>query len=388
MISEKIVKAILANKERYLNGNYGELAAKFGVNYDQVRWAARMLRKGDDLKTDDGPTDFTAEMSKRAENAALKSCNRKYESLLAEYQKLNELYDNALLIKHETSVSIPKILAHAKEKEEAVAIVQYSDWHVEELIEKTTTQGLNQFNPEIAALRAKKLATNTIKLVRKERQDVKISNLILCLGGDFINNYLHEHDVQMNTMSPIEATLFAKSLLKEALLTLATHGKFDRITVLCVRGNHPRLTKRMQSSNDYKMNLEAVLYYMLKQELNDSVFDFHIPESEMGYLEAYNKTIRYFHGHQIRFQGGIGGITIPLHKAIMRWDDTHKADFNLMHHYHQLSMPVKTVSINGSLCGYNSYALSNGFKYEPPLQSFQILDKNRGFTVRTPIFCE
>lgn len=387
MNTQKIADAIRKSKGWYLNGNYAELAEKLGVSYEQVRHQARRIR-AEQPKEEEPASDLPAEMRKRADNAAIKSCNRKYELLLQEHQRLNELYDNALLIKEPTKVTVPKIIASTKQKQEAVAIVQFSDWHVEELIEKSTTQGLNQYNPQIAAARSRKLTLNTLKLVEKERQDVKIDNLVLCLGGDFINNYLHEHDVQMNTMAPIEAVLYVKSLLKESLLTIASHGKFKCITLLCVRGNHSRLTKKMQTSNDYKMNLETILYYMLKSELSDSVFDFHIPESEMGYIEIYGKSIRYFHGHQIRFQGGIGGITIPLHKAIMRWDDTRRADFNLMHHYHQLGMPVKTVSINGSLCGYNSYALSNGFKYEPPLQSFQILDKDRGFTVRTPIFCE
>jgi len=207
-------------------------------------------------------------------------------------------------------------------------------------------------------------------------------------NGDFINNFLHEHDVQMNYMHPIEAAVFAKTLLVKSLRTLAEYGNFKRIIVQCIRGNHGRLTKRMQSGNDYKMNLEAVIYYMLRQELNDSTFEFHIPESELSYVEIYGKKIRGFHGHQCQFQGGVGDLTIPLNKLIMKWDKTEKADWNLMHHFHRLWMPTANTSLNGSLCGWNSYALSKGFQFEPPLQAFQLLDAKKGFTVRTPIFCE
>jgi len=61
-------------------------------------------------------------------------------------------------------------------------------------------------------LRVKKLTENTLKTIKKERQNVTINQLYICLGGDFINNYLHEHDTQMNYMSPIEASTFAKEV--------------------------------------------------------------------------------------------------------------------------------------------------------------------------------
>jgi hypothetical protein len=333
-------------------------------------------------------TDTKEEIRARQESARVKALESNLRKVLSDYEILQGQYDNALLLQENTNVKPAIITFNTSIKSQATPIIQWSDFHVEERIEKKTTQGLNEYNPTIAEKRVNKLAENTIKLIRKERQDTKINELVVCLGGDFINNFLHEHDVQMNFMHPIEAAVFAKTLLVRALSTVAKYGNFKKIIVMCIRGNHGRLTKRMQSSNDYMMNIEAVLYYMLKQELVDSTFEFHIPESEHGYLEVYGKTIRCFHGHQVNYQGGVGDITIPVNKAIMKWDKTVRAHWNLMHHYHRFWTPSTTVSLNGSLCGWNSYALSCGFAYEPPLQAFQLLDAKRGFTVRTPIHCE
>lgn len=371
------------------------IAKKFKTTSKYVSKMKTQLRKGNlSIPNPDGspkhmaPLTIDQELVERQRQAIIKDYQRRIQELLYKYNELDKKYDEALALKQYTQVSIPKIVIDPKIKSQAIPIIQFSDWHVEEKIEKSTTGGMNEFNPEIAKKRTEALAINTLKLIRKERQDVEIKQLVICLGGDFINNYLHEHDVQMNFMSPIEATMFAKELLKQALLTIAKNAKVNKIVLLCIRGNHGRLTKRMQSSNDYKMNLEAILYHSLRQELNDPIFDWQLPESELGYIEVYGKKIRAFHGHQVSYQGGVGDITIPVNKAIMRWDKTDKADWNLMHHYHSFWMPTRNCSLNGSLCGWNSYALSIGAAYEPASQTFHLLDSKRGFTVRTAIQCE
>lgn len=358
-----------------------------GISKRTILYAKKELENGGTTKVERELT-IEEKVEERRDKAKIKMLQEQNKKLVQDYDKLMETYDNALLIKEPSQFTIPKIAFNKSIKNQAVPILQWSDWHVEERIEKKTTRGLNEYNPDIAEKRADKLVENTLKVIKKERQDVTIKEVVVCLGGDFINNFLHEHDVQMNFMHPIEAAVFAKTLLVKELTTLAKYGNFERIVVLCIRGNHGRLTKRMQSSNDYKMNLEAIIYYMLRNELDDSVFEFHIPESELGYITVFDKKIRAFHGQQCNYQGGVGDLTIPLNKIIMKWDKTEKADWNLMHHYHRLWMPTANTSLNGSLCGWNSYALSKGFQYEPPLQAFQLLDANKGFTVRTPIFCE
>lgn len=386
--------------KQYLLGHGDEkassVAKKFKTTIQYVRECRSQLRKGKlsipnlDGTPKGGPAPFSIdqELIERQRQAIIKDYQRRLQELLYRHTELEKKFDDALALKQFTDVVIPTVKLSDKVKNQAVPIIQYSDWHVEERIERSTTGGLNEFNPDIAKRRTVTLAENTLKLLKKERQDVTINELVICLGGDFINNYLHDHDVQMNFMSPIEATIFVKGLLKQTLLTIANNANVDRIILVCIRGNHGRLTRRMQSSNDYKMNHEAMLYHMLKQELTDQVFEWYIPESELGYLNVLGKNIRCFHGHQVNYMGGVGDLTVPINKLIMKWDMTNKADFNLIHHFHRLWMPTSNTSLNGSLCGWNSYAQSIGAKYEPPLQSFQLLDSKRNFTTRMPIFCE
>jgi predicted DNA-binding protein YlxM (UPF0122 family) len=332
---------------------------------------------------------FATKIHENKNASLVRNLKKELAQSLGIIDELNETIEDILQLKENSPIEVHKIDFTHKKTSEAIPIIQFSDWHVEERVESNTTHGLNVFNPDICRKRVQKLTENTLKTIRKERQNVDINQLFICLGGDFINNYLHDHDTQMNYMSPIEASLFAKELIKQSLIAIAEYAMVNKITIMCIRGNHGRLTKKMQSSNDYKMNLEAIIYHSLRHELNDEIFDWQIPDSGIGYTSIGDKTIRSLHGHEVKYGGGIGGITIPLIKYILRLNQTFKADYTNMHHYHYLNYIADcNTSINGSLVGYNSYAMQLGAKFEVPKQSFQLLDRKRGLTVRTPIFCE
>jgi hypothetical protein len=368
------------------------ISESFGYAYN---WCTKLAKRDGWVKYGANetaePEPFSAKtfVEKRKSEASLRQLKTDNENWAKEYELLLQAHEIALDLKNYTPVNVPNISFDRGVKNQAIPLVQYSDWHVEEKVEKSTTRGLNEFNPDIARKRVKALTANTLKLIRKERQDSVIRKMFMNLGGDFINSYLHEHDVQMNYMSPPEALIFAKELLKESIMTILEYGDLKQLDILCTRGNHPRLTKKMQSSNDYKMNLEAMLYQMLRQEIKDSLVNWHIPESEIGMANVGGKVIRALHGHQIKFQGGVGGISIPLVKYIMRLDQTEKADYTQSSHWHQWQMiGACNTSINGSLVGFNAYALGCGFKFEKPIQGLQMLDEKWGFTGRFPIFCE
>lgn len=292
-------------------------------------------------------------------------------------------------VKMHTPARFDVPMPQANKKNEATAIVQFSDWHVDEVIEFQSTNGMNEFNKEIARKRAIKLSENTVKVLDSQRSAVDIHTVVLHLGGDSIGGYIHPELQQTNSMSPLQGIFYAKDLIVNSIEYLMAHGNIKNLVVVTSRGNHPRLTPKMQYANDYSMNLETFLYWSLQDYFkHDKRIAFKIEQSELAYITVYDKILRFFHGHQIRFQGGIGGLTVPLYKAIHRWNANIKAYYNFMCDKHTYSTPTPDCQVNGSLVGYNAYAVSHGFAYQPPLQSFTLLDSKRGITIRTPIFCE
>lgn len=331
---------------------------------------------------------ITKELHGFKEKAAQKDLKRKYETLLMQYNNLQSTYETLVDLKQykPEELHIKPIIGTGESY--ATAIVQYSDWHVDEVVKASTVNFKNEYNPDIARRRAVKCIQNTLRIVRTLRHDIKVNDLVVQLGGDFIGGYIHPELEQTNSMSPLEGIRFAFELLYNGICFLAEHGKFDTITFICNRGNHGRTTHKMQT-NDYAMNLEQNMYYDLAARFKDEPsIRFIIADSEVVYIDIYDKTNRFFHGHQVRSAGGIGGIGIPLYKQLHRWDASQQADFNFMCDKHVYSNPTPNCNLNGSLKGWDGYALKNGFVYQEPLQSLQLLDNKRGYTIRTKIICD
>lgn len=383
------IREYLKSNPSLLSGNYAETAKLFDTTYEVIRHQARDLRttiptKEVEFKIDDA-------LLQRRENGEIKMLKRKIEQYMKEYDILSDAYEVALNLKTQdlTGLNIPIIEENNSIDNEATAIVQVSDGHFGKIIIPSTVNGLNEYNPDIARIRMETLCENTLKLIRKERHDSVIENLVIILGGDFIeNSQLHQGSEMTTAMSPMEETLFARELLARYIKTIADNGEFKKITVVCNRGNHPRITKKMSASVDYRMNYETILYQILKQDFSDERFTWYVPDSEIAEFNIYGKMFRSFHGHSVKYYGGIGGLTIPLNKFVMRMDQINKAYYNFMAHYHSYSFPTNKCVLNGSICGIDPYAYSLGVEYQPPIQSFQLMDKKRGVTVRIPIFCD
>lgn len=273
-------------------------------------------------------------------------------------------------------------------KSEAVAIIQASDWHLEERVEPSTVNWLNEYNPDIAEARAKRYFQNSLKLIRKERQDVHLKTLVWHLGGDLISNYLHAELEESNYLSPTEAIRFAKRLILGGLKMWKESADVDRIIVVTSYGNHGRTTHKPRFSTGHKNNLEAMMYHDLALFFEeDEIVQFQVADGYFNYLDVFDKTLRFSHGDAMKYGGGVGGLTIPVIKFIHRSNQQRRADADFFGHWHQL-MPYSRVhgfAGNGSLIGLNAYALRIGASPEPPMQSFHLLDSRRGFTISAPV---
>jgi hypothetical protein len=319
--------------------------------------------------------------------ASLKDQKSKYQEILKKYEALDTDYNNLLYIGSHVGESKEIKPIEKKKKHEATAKVIWSDWHIDEVVDRSKVNWLNSYNPEIARKRSELCVVNTIKLLDKERNDVNIDNLVLHLGGDFIGGWIHPELEQTNSMSPVEASIYAVELLSNCLDYLINHGNLKRIVAITNVGNHGRTTKKMQIGNQTETNLETFIYSSLKRKFGSQI-EFIDSDSTLVYYKIYDLVGRYYHGHQVGFGGGIGGLTIPLNKKQGKWDQAIKADFNSMGHFHTLCYPNSNTTLNGSLKGFDTFAQEIGAKFEKPVQAFELIDSKYGFTIKSPIICE
>lgn len=276
---------------------------------------------------------------------------------------------------------------HQTNDDEAVALTLLSDIHIEHKITYEQTNNLNKYNLNIAEKRLEKYFINLVKRIKKNRRDIKIDELIIGMLGDMIHGFIHEEYLRTNYLTPNEAMLFAIQQIERGLIYLQNNIDLKRITIVCCVGNHSRTTNKIYTDEEALHSYEWTLYNILKRLFTN--FNWIINNSYYNYLKVYDKTILFMHGHEIKYQGGIGGIYVPLQRARLRINQMKKADLHCLGHFHTTDFFRNTgILLNGSVCGADAYSIRKGFEPEPPMQQFLLIDKKRGFTINEPILLQ
>jgi hypothetical protein len=268
-------------------------------------------------------------------------------------------------------------------KSTAVAFALASDWHVEETVDPDSVNGLNEFNLKIAEQRIEKFFRTTVKLTEIERAGADIDTLVLWIGGDTLSGFLHDDLRETNELSPTQTLLWLQEQFAKGLATLRPY--FQKILIPTSYGNHGRTTIKPRHATAAANSYEWLLYKILEARFSDEQIQWQVSNSYHNLMTVFDKRIRFHHGDGLKYQGGIGGLTIPVEKAISSWNKSPaRADLDIFGHWHTYQQNRNWVS-NGSLIGYNAYAVSIKASYEPPAQTYFLFDKKRGRTMTTPI---
>lgn len=329
------------------------------------------------------PTEQIAADRKQLQTAAeLIILRTKYKTALKDNERLERERDASLELREVEPLIIRP--SRGDGTSEAAIFVAASDWHVEEEVNPRTVSGLNKFNLDIAAERVSTFWQKIVRLTRLLQQDVKIDTAVIALLGDFISGDIHEEVAEVALLPPMEAIVFVQNLIIGGIEFLLTHTKL-KLRFICHSGNHGRTTKTTRFAVENGHSLEYLLYRHLAAYFRkEPRVEFEIAEGYHSYVEAYGRTYRFHHGHMVKFGGGVGGLTIPVNKAIDGWNKGRKADLDIFGHFHQ-QFDGNTFLANGSLIGYNAFALSIKAPFDVPKQTMWLLDKQRGRTFTMPI---
>lgn len=323
----------------------------------------------------------------RGTERQLKDARRSIEKWIAKFEEAEERLDVALALKQARRGKALKVSATSDKarRTESTAFLIGSDWHVEETVDPATCNGRNVFNLGVADARIKNFFTKGYRLCEIQRSATDINTLVVALLGDHMTGYIHEELVEDNSLSPTQTILWLMPRIESGLNFL--RRQFKRVVVVCAVGNHGRTTEKRRVSTAYKNSYEWLMYHLLAQRFEGSNVEFKIVNSYHNLLPVYDYTIRFHHGDNIRFQGGVGGLYIPARKKIHQWNNETRAHLDVFGHHHQFSDGGSFIS-NSSLIGYNAFAVSIGATYEPPTQTFFLVHPQRFKTLVAPVWLE
>ena len=317
---------------------------------------------------------------------AAKSANDGQERAIGEVERLQEQLTTALdIVDCPTDLAILPPAAAAVST--SVPVLLCSDWHCGAVVRPAEVNGLGEFDVGIFHDRAQGLFRNALKVVNMVRSSATITQMVVWLGGDLIDNWLRDEAQQTQELSPTQQLIECERAIVAGLGYLLEHGDFERIIVPCSHGNHGRTTHKMQG-NSAATSYEWLMYQSLQRHFrNEPRIVWQIADGNVTYLQVLGQVLRFHHGDACRYQGGIGGLTIPLTKWIHRADQAIRADHTFQGHFHQLTLGPNW-SVNGSLIGPTAYGLKLGFAPERPQQLMRFIDSQRGFTISAPILTD
>lgn len=303
---------------------------------------------------------------------------QKQDDLTADYikQKIIKLSS--------AKVDVPSwIIKPAKKETTGVPTLFASDWHWGENVDPNQIGGVNQYNLEIAQVRAKAMIETAIDLLRNHLKDGDYPGIVFALGGDMFSGNIHQELATTNDIEVMPAVLDIWGVLAWCIETLA--DEFGKVFVPCVTGNHGRNTFKIQAKNRNFTNFDWLLYqFLAKRFEQDKRVTFLIPDGSDAYYSIYGHRYLLTHGDQFRGGDGVIGALGPIvrgdHKKRSRNAQIDQEyDTMLLGHWHQL-IQLQRLIVNGSLKGYDEYAYSNNFGYEPPRQALWITHPNHGIT--------
>lgn len=295
----------------------------------------------------------------------------------------------AELDEHRRPLSVAsKIRGHGTgHRREATAVAIGSDWHVEEHVDPKTIDGLNEYTPEIARRRAARFFAGIEWLARDPRFDVK--TLVLVGLGDIITGYIHDELVEGNFMSPTEAVLFAQDLWSDGIRFLLKSTELASIQVPWLFGNHGRTTLKPRVGTAAANSFEWLLGHMIAKEFRDEPrVKVCVADGHHMVVAIYDWRLHLTHGDKVKSMGGIGGVDVPLNRAIAQWHRTMPAECTAVGHFHEYNSGQR-LTRNGSLIGFSAFSRDVvRAAYEAPQQAFFLVDRTRGKTACAPIWVE
>ncbi len=292
------------------------------------------------------------------------------------------------------SWSTPKHPRH----EHGCPLLFLSDFHWMEVVNPAEIFYSNKYNQEIAVKRLRKVIDTAIYLLKdklKTSTAIPFPGIVVVLGGDMVSGIIHPELQETNEGGPMEMMLDCADHLAASIRKL--EKAFGKVWIIGVPGNHGRLTRKPMAKLNAVYNCDWGIYQMLERflgDLSETVF-FNCPPARDVTFSVEGHRYRLTHGDQFRGGDGIIGPLGPITRGDMKKrsmamglpTEDEEYDTLILGHFHQLHMLHSRI-INGSLKGYDEYALSCNFSWEPAQQALWLTHRDYGPNHYMPVFAQ
>jgi predicted phosphodiesterase len=298
---------------------------------------------------------------------------------------------------HDSPQAAPKwaVRVPAGKDSPGVPVLMLSDWHIGEVVDPAQVHGANEFNAQVAERRVKSVIDRVLHLAFHHVKTPQYPGIVVVLGGDFVSGWLHEELFRSDWCAPPTAANWCVSRLHAALVRLA--DAFGKAHVVCVPGNHGRLTKRPMAKGGATSCFDHAIYEALADRLKaDARITWQIPASGDALFQVAGTRFLAMHGHELGVKGGDGliGALGPIMRGAIKTGRAERSlgrDFDvlLLGHFHQaIWQPHSGLVVNGTLKGFDEYSRMQRYSFAPPTQTLFFVHPRFGPNLPFNVFCD
>lgn len=263
-----------------------------------------------------------------------------------------------------------------------------SDLHWGEVVRASEVGHVNSYDLRTAQQRFQSVIDKTVVLLR-DHVIGDYPGIVVCLGGDMISGSIHDELVETNAGTVMEQTLNMFEHLQTGIRRLA--DEFGKVHLPCVTGNHGRSNKKWQAKQRARLSYEWLMYQFLERAFSgDERVTFQIPDGPDTDYDLLGTRYRLTHGDSFKAGDSIIGPIGPVTRGALkrgRMADAMGSPFDVMllGHWHTLTWGANFI-INGSLKGFDEFAMSLSITPEPPTQALWLTNEKHGRTIQLPVY--
>lgn len=264
-------------------------------------------------------------------------------------------------------IQIYKPSKEKTKKPSVSAVVQFSDWHIGEMIDASETNNLNKYNYKIAQKRIFHITESICKWVQSNRDAYKIDTIHIFDHGDNISGDIHQELTITNEFTVPEQIIMAAYLKAEVYRRFAVHFKNVKVTWVAP-DNHSRKTRKPQAKQSGKNSENYLVGFLTRSMLQDvKNVDVNVILSHQAQVIVGNQRYIIEHGNNIRSVMGFPyyGLDRKIgREARVSMSAGGGFDKLIIGHFH-VPMNTQFFNINGSLSATSEYDHQSGRHAEP-----------------------
>jgi len=345
-----------------------------------------------------------------------RATQRKYNAILkgeAQFDRMTSFLRDSILIRPTVKVPPPFNINTTKTRKPLAAVIDLSDIHHGDVVDRERTMGLGDFDRAMSRGRLAMLAEKTI-LITKSVSGHDFSKAVVNLLGDIVSGDIHEELVQFG--DGVVTDWVYDIAITLALFILDLAREFPVVEVNGISGNHGRMSKKPNFKADVTNNWDMVAYQIISLILEDQPnVVCHFPKSFAMVVDINHFSSLLLHGQYINSYYGVPYYGImrtasklgdlvninlrrlresgaPVETMVFEKSPTAppKLPFRYieMGHFHTsalLNNSSVEIIMNGSVVGNSEYNLTKLAVGQEPKQWLLFAHPDEGYTARWPI---